>query len=101
MGHACEFETSLMLRLHPDLVHPERAVVRYPDDRTPYLSTDLVQGSIAPHLRRPSTISPRAAPSAIPGLASTAEGCAVPRHERRGARILRDFSTWPIPEKRS
>ena len=43
--HACEFETSVMKYLRPDLVHPERAAVRYPDTGSQYLSTDLVQGS--------------------------------------------------------
>ena len=65
MGHACEFETSLMLHLHPDLVHQERAVVRYPETGTPYLSTDLGRAaSSAPS--SPSTTFPRAAPSATP-----------------------------------
>jgi creatinine amidohydrolase len=34
MGHACELETSLLLYLHPELVHMERAV-----DETEFIST--------------------------------------------------------------
>lgn len=44
MGHACELETSLMLFLHPDLVHMDRVV-----DETEFISTpsyymDWVEG---------------------------------------------------------
>lgn len=44
MGHACELETSLILHLHPELVHLERAV-----DETDFISTpayymDWVEG---------------------------------------------------------
>jgi creatinine amidohydrolase len=34
MGHACELETSLMLHLHPELVHMERVI-----DETAFIST--------------------------------------------------------------
>ena len=45
MGHACEFETSLIMHLRPDLVHQERAAVCYPDPGSAYLTTDLLGGS--------------------------------------------------------
>ena len=45
MGHACEFETSMLLHLRPDLVAMERAAVTYPDPGSNYLTTDLVGGS--------------------------------------------------------
>src|SRR4051812_4590659 len=47
MGHACEFETSLMLAAHADLVRMERAVTHYPQPPSPALSTDLFGSSKA------------------------------------------------------
>jgi creatinine amidohydrolase len=45
MGHACEFETAMMLHLRPDLVAMERAVTTNPDPGSRYLTTDLLGGS--------------------------------------------------------
>jgi creatinine amidohydrolase len=45
MGHACEFETSMMLHLRPDLVELDRAEVAYPNPGSGYLTTDLLGGS--------------------------------------------------------
>ena len=45
MGHACEFETAMMLHVAPGLVAMDRAVTKYPDPGSPYLTTDLVGGS--------------------------------------------------------
>ena len=42
MGHACEFETSMVQHLRPELVKPERAETTYPDPGSPYLTTDLL-----------------------------------------------------------
>jgi creatinine amidohydrolase len=47
MGHACEFETSMMQQVRPELVAIERAAVIYPDPGSPYLTTDLLGGSLA------------------------------------------------------
>ena len=100
MGHACEFETSLMLHLHPDLVHLERAVVRYPETGTPYLSTDLVQGSIVRTFVAFDDLS-ESGTFGDPGLASTEKGARFLAMSAEAlASFLRDFSTWPIPEKR-
>jgi creatinine amidohydrolase len=44
-GHACEFETAVMLHLYRELVKMERAVTLYPDTGSSYLSTDLFGGS--------------------------------------------------------
>lgn len=41
MGHACEFETSLMLYLRPELVRPERIGERPPAGGGPYHGPDL------------------------------------------------------------
>lgn len=45
MGHACEFETSLMQHLRPELVAIEKAETCYPDPGSEFLSTDLLGGS--------------------------------------------------------
>jgi creatinine amidohydrolase len=45
MGHACEFETSMMQHIRPELVRIEQARVTYPDPGSAYLSTDLLGGS--------------------------------------------------------
>ena len=45
MGHACEFETSLLMHLRGELVHPERAETCYPDPGSDYLTTDLLGAS--------------------------------------------------------
>ena len=41
MGHACEMETSVMLHLHPDRVHLERAVRDGPTHADPYRIADM------------------------------------------------------------
>jgi len=44
MGHACELETSLMLHLHPDLVHQDLAVDEMEFIATPDYYMDWVEG---------------------------------------------------------
>ena len=44
MGHACELETSLMLHLHPHLVHLERAVDETDFITTPSYYMDWIEG---------------------------------------------------------
>lgn len=44
MGHACELETSLLLHLHPDLVHLERAVDEMDFITTPSYYMDWIEG---------------------------------------------------------
>jgi creatinine amidohydrolase len=41
MGHACEMETSVMLHLHPDRVHLERAVRDGPTHTDAYRKADM------------------------------------------------------------
>ena len=45
MGHACEFETALLMHLRPDLVKMEHATTLYPDAGSRYLTTDLLGSS--------------------------------------------------------
>jgi creatinine amidohydrolase len=44
MGHACELETALILYLHPELVHLERAVDELDFVATPAYYMDWVEG---------------------------------------------------------
>lgn len=44
MGHACELETSLILHLHPELVHLERAVDEIDFISTPNYYMDWIEG---------------------------------------------------------
>jgi len=44
MGHACELETSLILHLRPELVHPERAVDETDFITTPNYYMDWIEG---------------------------------------------------------
>ncbi len=44
MGHACEMETSIMLYLHPDRVHMDRAVRDGPNHTDPYRKADMQLG---------------------------------------------------------
>jgi len=99
LGHACEFETSLMLHLHPGLVHQDRAVVRYPETGTPYLSTDLVHGSIVRSFVAFDDLS-ESGTFGDPGLATEQKGERFLAMSADAlAEFIRDFSTWPIREK--
>jgi creatinine amidohydrolase len=44
MGHACELETSLMLHLHPDLVHMDRVIDEIDFVTTPSYYMDWIEG---------------------------------------------------------
>jgi creatinine amidohydrolase len=44
MGHACELETSLMLHLHPELIHLDRAVDETDFITTPSYYMDWIEG---------------------------------------------------------
>lgn len=46
MGHACELETSLMLTLHPELVHMERVVDEVEFISTPSYYQDWIEGGV-------------------------------------------------------
>jgi creatinine amidohydrolase len=97
MGHACEFETAMLLHLRPDLVAPERAGVTYPDAGSPYLSTDLLA---APTVRTyldfadlsPSGTLGDPTPATAEKGAAFFTACA-----EELARFLADFAAWSIP----
>ncbi len=73
MGHACEFETSMVQHLRPELVKIERAETCYPDPGSRYLTTDLL-GSQAIRLYPISATSRPAARWAIRPLPSPEAG---------------------------
>jgi creatinine amidohydrolase len=101
MGHACEFETSLMLKLHPDLVHQERAVVRYPDTGSPYLSTDLVHGGAVRTFLAFDDLS-ESGTFGDPSLASEEKGERFLALSAQAlAAFLKDFASWPFPETKA
>ena len=100
MGHACEFETSIMLRIRPDLVHMERAVTHYPDPGSPYLSTDLVHGGAVKAFLAFDDLSPSGT-LGDPGLASQDKGDRFLALSAAAlANFLKDFATWQLPESK-
>lgn len=98
MGHACEFETSLVQHLRPDLVKIDRATTIYPDPGSSYLTTDLVGsqsvrvyhdfGDLSPTgtLGDPSLASPTAGKAFFDGSVAAL------------AAFIDDFRQWQIPE---
>ena len=96
MGHACEFETAMMLHIRPDTVHMERAVTAYPETGSPFLSTDLVQGSrVATYvdfkdLSETGTFGDTRLASPDKGARFHAAVC------DELAAFITDFRTWPI-----
>ena len=97
-GHACEFETAMMQHLRPSLVRIDRASSIYPETGTPYLSTDLVEGSRVSTYLDFADLSPTGT-FGDPALASAEHG------ERFFAActealvdFLQDFAQWPVEQ---
>ncbi len=98
MGHACEFETSMVQHLRPELVKIDRAGITYPDPGSAYLTTDLLGaqavrvyhdfGDLSPTgtLGDPSLASPEAGEKFF---AATVDALSA---------FIADFRRWPIPE---
>jgi creatinine amidohydrolase len=99
MGHACEFETSAMLDLRPDLVDVSKAAATYPDPGSRYLTTDLLGGSAVRAYHDFADLS-ESGTLGDPSLADAEQGARF-----RAAvvdevvRFLEDFGHWTIPEK--
>src|SRR5690606_23636940 len=99
MGHACEFETSLVQHLRPDLVKIDRARTTYPDPGSPYLTTDLIGsqavrvyhdfGDLSPTgtLGDPALASPEAGRAFFDGSVAALTA------------FIEDFRGWAIPER--
>ena len=96
MGHACEFETSLQLVLHPELVDMAAAVTCYPELPSTRQSTDLFGTSLVRAYHDFRDLSPSGV-LGDPSLASQAKGeriLGVCVQEL--AAFLLDFASWPI-----
>jgi creatinine amidohydrolase len=98
---ACEFETSMVQHIRPELVKIDRAETTYPDPGSPYLTTDLLGaqairlyhdfGDLSPTgtLGDPAYASPEAGRAFF--AAVTDELIA----------FITDFRRWTIPERRT
>lgn len=73
VGHACEFETSVMLLLHPDLVDMKKALDDGPVNAKPPFKSDLLGGSSAT-LSQPFSKMTRHGVFGRPTLANAAKG---------------------------
>ena len=101
MGHACEFETSMIQHLRPELVKIEQAETCYPDPGSRYLTTDLLGaqairlyhdfGDLSPTgtLGDPAFASPEAGKAFFAAVAGEL------------AAFIADFRGWTIPEPRT
>ena len=98
MGHACEFETSLLLHLHPELVRMERAETTYPAPGSDYLSTDLIGAQAVRVYHDFGDLSPTGT-LGDPSLASGEAGAAFFNASVAALdAFIDDFRNWRIPE---
>jgi creatinine amidohydrolase len=100
MGHACEFETSMVQHLRPELVKIEQAVTCYPDPGSRYLTTDLLGAQAIRLYHDFGDLSPTGT-LGDPAFASPEAGkafFAVVTGEL--AAFIADFRSWTIPESR-
>jgi creatinine amidohydrolase len=96
MGHACEFETSLMLHLHPEAVRAEAAVACYPDTGSPYRQTDLFGANLARGYSDFRDLSPSGT-FGDPSLASAEKGRRIfDICVEETVKLMRDFASWPV-----
>jgi creatinine amidohydrolase len=98
MGHACEFETSMIQHIRPDLVKIERAQATYPDPGSRYLTTDLLGGSAIRVYHDFADLSPTGT-LGDPSLASAEAGEAFFKAVVAELNaFIADFRGWKIPE---
>ena len=96
MGHACEFETAMMMHLRPDLVRSDRAVTHYPDPGSGYLSTDLLGTSKVRTYLDFKDLSPSGT-LGDPSLATPEKGARFfAAVVGTLARFIEEFARWPI-----
>ena len=88
MGHACEFETSLQLALHPELVDMAAAITCYPTLPSPRQSTDLFGTSLVRAYHDFRDLSPSGV-LGDPGAGLGRQGGDHPARVRRGAGRVR------------
>ena len=98
MGHACEFETSLVQHLRPELVKIERAETTYPDPGSAYLTTDLIGGQAVRVYHDFADLSPTGT-LGDPALASPEAGDKFFAASVKAlGEFIADFRFWQIPE---
>jgi creatinine amidohydrolase len=96
MGHACEFETAMMLHVRPDLVKLDRAVAKYPETRSAYLTTDLLGASRVQTYLDFRDLSATGT-FGDPSLATPEKGKAFfDACVAELATFIDEFSTWPL-----
>ena len=96
MGHACEFETSLQLTLHPELVDMAVAITCYPTLPSPRQSTDLFGTSQVRAYHDFHDLSPSGV-LGDPALASAEKGETILRVcVEELTTLVQDFARWPI-----
>jgi creatinine amidohydrolase len=97
MGHACEFETSMLQHVRPDLIEIGAAAVTYPDPGSRYLTTDLLGGSAVRTYHDFGDLS-ESGTLGDPSLASSEKGAQFHAAVSTAlAAFLEDFATWRIP----
>lgn len=97
MGHACEYETSLVQHLRPELVKIERADSIYPDPGSRYLTTDLI-GSQAVKVYHDFADLSASGTLGDPSLASAEKGVRFFASAADSlAAFIADFRTWEVP----
>jgi creatinine amidohydrolase len=96
MGHACEFETAMIMHIRPDLVAHDKAKAIYPDPGSSYLSTDLLKGSAIKTYLDFADLSPHGT-LGDPSLASPEKGAEFfAAVVAELVRFMEDFAKWPI-----
>lgn len=96
MGHACEFETSMMQHVRPELVKIDRAAATYPDPGSAYLTTDLLGVQSVRVYHDFSDLSPTGT-LGDPSLASPETGAKFFAASVDAlTAFIEDFRTWTI-----
>lgn len=99
MGHACEFETSMIQHLRPDLVRSGLAQTTYPDPGSRYLTTDLLGGSAVRTYHDFRDLSDSGT-LGDPSLATPEQGSAFFEAVSQAlVAFIDDFRSWTIPER--
>jgi len=96
MGHACEFETAMLMHLRPDLAAIDKAEGMYPDPGSPYLTTDLLASSPIRTYLDFADLSPSGT-LGDPSLASQESGAQFfDAVVDELTKFVEDFSRWTI-----
>jgi creatinine amidohydrolase len=95
-GHACEFETAMLLYLQPDLVTMNQATGTYPNPGSSYLTTDLL-GSSAIRTYLDFKDLSQSGVLGDPSLASAEKGKRFFAASVDAlVAFIKDFATWPV-----